>query len=89
LRGLTVTASDSVISSIDRDELADADAGIVHECENCVVAFLEIVGTTAIHRGPEGVELVDLETDARLNFGIRTVTHERDVCLKMDTQLMC
>jgi hypothetical protein len=48
----------------------DTDAGIVHECENCVVAFLEIVGTTAIDGGPEGVELVGLEPDARLNFGV-------------------
>jgi hypothetical protein len=44
------------VVGVNRDELADADAGIGHECENCVVAFLEVVGTTAIHGSPEGVE---------------------------------
>ena len=54
----------------------DADAGIVHECENCVVAFLEIVGTTAIDGGSESVELVGFEPDAHLNFGVYIIPHE-------------
>ena len=60
---------------VDRDELADADTGIVHECENCVVAFLKIVGTTAIDGGPEGVELTGLEPNTRLNFEISILAH--------------
>ena len=43
--------------------------------ENCVVAFLEIVGTTAIDGGPEGVELVGLEPNTRLNFGVYILAH--------------
>jgi len=57
------------VVGVDRDELADADTSIGHECENCVVAFLEIVGTTAIDGGPEGVESVGLEPHTRLNCG--------------------
>jgi hypothetical protein len=43
--------------------------------ENCVVAFLEIVGTTAIDGGSEGVELVGLEPNTRLNFGVYIIAH--------------
>jgi hypothetical protein len=60
--------------SDDRDELADADASIGHECENCVVLG-ERVGTTAIDGGPEGAELVGLEPNTRLNFGIYIIAH--------------
>jgi hypothetical protein len=56
-------------------ERADADAGIGHECENCVVAFLKRVGTTAIHDGPERVDLVRLEPDVCLNFGVYIIAH--------------
>jgi hypothetical protein len=60
---------------IDCNEFANADTGIVHECENCVVASLEIVGTAAIDGGPEGVELVGFEPHTRLNFGIYIIAH--------------
>jgi hypothetical protein len=63
------------VFGVDRDELADADAGVVHEGKDRVVAFLEIIRATAIHGGPEGVELVRFEPDARLNFGIYIIAH--------------
>ena len=54
----------------DRNEFADADTGVAHEREDRVVAFLKRVGTTAIDGGLEGVKLVGLEPDARLNCGV-------------------
>ena len=63
------------VVNIDRDELADADTGVVHERDYRVVAFLEIVGTGLIHRGSERVDLVGFEPHARLNLGILISYH--------------
>ncbi len=39
------------VLDVNRDELADPDAGVVHEREDRVVAFLEIIRATVIHGG--------------------------------------
>ncbi len=65
------------VLDVDRDELADTDAGVVHEHEgeDRVVAFLEIIRATVIHGGPQGVDLVGFEPHTRLSLGIDMLTH--------------